>query len=46
MLVGTPQEMIHDLQRRRERWGFSYIVISQCTDLDAIAPVVSELHGT
>jgi len=46
LLIGSTSSMIEDLRIRRERWGLSYIVISNCTDLDAIAPVISELTGS
>lgn len=44
-LVGTPDEMIADLLARRDRWGFSYIVIQE-EHLDAFAPVVAALSGS
>jgi probable F420-dependent oxidoreductase len=43
VLCGTVTQIIEDLQRRREMFGFSYIVVH---DLDAFAPVVSALSGT
>jgi hypothetical protein len=43
VLCGTVEQIIEDLQRRREIFGFSYIVVH---DLDAFAPVVSALTGT
>jgi probable F420-dependent oxidoreductase len=43
VLVGTVEQIIDDLQRRREMFGFSYIVVH---DLDAFAPVVAALAGT
>ena len=42
VLVGTVSQIIEDLQRRREMYGFSYIVVH---DLDAFAPVVAALAG-
>ena len=45
MLIGTVDQMVEDLQARRERWGFSYYVISE-PYLDAFAPVVARLAGT
>jgi hypothetical protein len=43
-LIGTPSEMIDDLLRRRERWGFSYVIVG-ADDVEAFAPVVAELAG-
>ncbi len=43
-LVGTPRQMADDLLARRERWGFSYVVVGQ-EDLEQFAPVVAELAG-
>ncbi|MEZ5216415.1 MAG: hypothetical protein R2715_07450 [Ilumatobacteraceae bacterium] len=44
-LAGTPAQLVDDLRLRRERWGFSYIVVGQ-EDLEDFAPVVAELAGT
>ena len=33
------------LLERRERWGFSYIVVQDPATIDALAPVVAELSG-
>jgi probable F420-dependent oxidoreductase len=43
VLVGTVDEICADLVERRERFGFSYIVVH---DIDALAPVVARLAGT
>ena len=43
-LIGTPAEMVDDLLRRRERWGFSYIIVG-ADDVESFAPVVAELSG-
>ena len=43
--VGTPAQIADDLRARRERWGFSYIIVG-AGDVDAFAPVVAELAGT
>lgn len=43
VLVGTVDQIVEDLQRRREMYGFSYIVVH---DLEAFAPVVAVLAGT
>jgi len=44
-LVGPPSKLIDDLQERRERWGFSYVIVGQ-NDIDPFAPVVAALAGT
>jgi probable F420-dependent oxidoreductase len=43
-LVGTIESMIEELQRRRDEWGVSNIVIGDDM-LDAFAPVVAKLAG-
>jgi probable F420-dependent oxidoreductase len=43
-LVGPPEKLIDDLRARRERWGFSYVIVGQ-NDVEAFAPVVAELTG-
>jgi probable F420-dependent oxidoreductase len=44
-LVGPPDKLIDELQERRERWGFSYVIVGQ-NDVDAFAPVVAALAGS
>jgi probable F420-dependent oxidoreductase len=44
-LVGPVEKLIDELQERRERWGFSYIVGGQ-NDIEPLAPVVAALTGT
>lgn len=44
-LVGPVDKLIDDLQERRERWGFSYVIVGQ-NDVDSFAPVVAALSGT
>ena len=44
-LVGPTSKMIDDLQERRERWGFSYVIVGQ-NDVESFAPVVAALSGT
>lgn len=44
-LVGPTGKIIDDLQARRERWGFSYVIVGQ-NDVEAFAPVVAALSGT
>jgi alkanesulfonate monooxygenase SsuD/methylene tetrahydromethanopterin reductase-like flavin-dependent oxidoreductase (luciferase family) len=48
-LTGSLDEMVETLQRRREEFGFSYIVIGSGFTGDAwrtLAPVVGKLAGT
>ena len=44
-LVGPPAKLVEDLLARRERWGFSYVIVG-AADVEAFAPVVAELAGT
>jgi probable F420-dependent oxidoreductase len=43
VLAGTIEQICDDLVERRERYGFSYVVVHE---LDALAPVVARLAGT
>ncbi len=43
-LFGSPAKIVEDLLARRERFGFSYIVVG-VEQVDAFAPVVAELAG-
>ena len=43
-LIGPPEALIDDLLARRERWGFSYVIVGE-GDVDAFAPVVAALAG-
>ena len=43
-LVGPPSKIAEDLLARRERWGFSYIIVGS-EDIDSFAPVVEALAG-
>ncbi len=43
-LVGSPAAIVEDLLARRERFGFSYVIIG-AEQIDAFAPVVAELSG-
>jgi len=45
VLLGNVDEIVEDLQRRRERFGFSYVVISG-DGFEPLAPVVKKLAGT
>jgi probable F420-dependent oxidoreductase len=44
-LIGTTGQMIEDLQARRDKWGFSYIIVG-AEDIESFAPVVAALAGT
>ena len=44
-LIGTPAQIADDLRERRDRWGFSYVIVGP-EDADAFAPVVAELSGS
>lgn len=44
-LVGTTDQIIETIRERRDRFGFSYVVIGQ-TEVEAFAPIVAELAGT
>ena len=43
-LIGTPAQIVDDLVERRERWGFSYVIVG-AEDVESFAPVVAELAG-
>jgi probable F420-dependent oxidoreductase len=44
-LIGTVEEIVEDLQRRRALFGFSYIVVHEA-EMESFAPVVAALAGT
>lgn len=44
VLVGTEEEIADTLLERRERWGFSYVVVHG-GEVQALAPVVARLAG-
>ena len=44
-LVGPVDKIVDELRERRERWGFSYVIVGQ-DDVEAFAPVVAQLAGT
>jgi len=44
-LIGTTDQIIEKLQQRRERWGFSYVIVGE-ENIDDFAPVVARLTGT
>ena len=43
-LVGTVDQIVDDCERRRDRWGISYITLSADV-MEAFAPVVERLRG-
>lgn len=45
LLIGTVEQMVETLQRRREEFGISYLQVF-FQDIDAFAPVVARLAGT
>ena len=45
VLVGTEDEIIDQLHRRREEWGLSYVVVGN-DNVDEFAPVVAKLAGS
>ena len=45
VLVGTLEQIVDELEARRERWQMSYVVVPE-EFTDAMAPVVSRLAGT
>jgi hypothetical protein len=44
-LVGSLDEIVDEVQHRRDRWQMSYVVVDE-DFLDAFAPVVERLAGT
>lgn len=44
VLVGTEDEMVDEVRRRRDRWAMSYVVVPE-ESMDAFAPVVDRLAG-
>jgi hypothetical protein len=43
-LIGSAEQIVDDLLRGRERWGFSYLIVGG-EDVESFAPVVAELAG-
>jgi hypothetical protein len=43
-LIGPVNKIVDDLLARRERWGFSYVIVG-AEDVDSFAPVVAALNG-
>lgn len=44
-LIGSPSSIADDLRERRERFGFSYVIVG-AGEIDSFAPVVAELAGS
>jgi len=44
-LIGTIDQITERLVERRERFGFSYVVVHEA-EMEAFAPVVAALAGT
>ncbi len=44
-LFGTEEEIVETLERRRERWGYSYWVLHEA-EIETFAPVAARLSGT
>ena len=44
VLIGSTDEMVEQVLERRERYGFSYIVVTE-PNMDKLAPVVARLAG-
>jgi len=44
LLIGTIEEIVTDLQRRRQQFGISYYVVVE-SNLEKLAPVVARLTG-
>ena len=45
IFIGTANQIVEDLLRRHEQYGFSYFVVSDAS-MEAFAPVVSRLAGS
>jgi probable F420-dependent oxidoreductase len=45
IFIGTPDQIVEDLLKRREQYRFSYIVVSDAS-MEAFAPVVSRLASS
>ncbi len=43
VLVGTRDQIVEQIRRARDRWGFSYFVTR---DAEATAPIIDALRGT
>jgi len=47
VLIGTPEKIAEEVVRRREEYGFSYIVLNTgiVEDIERFAPMVAQLAG-
>ncbi|MCC5952521.1 MAG: TIGR03621 family F420-dependent LLM class oxidoreductase [Acidimicrobiia bacterium] len=45
VLIGSHEQMIEQLEARRQRWAMSYVVVQGEDTMEAFAPVVAELAG-
>lgn len=45
LLIGSPDEIVGQLEERRDRWGFSYVTIQGLDTAVALEPVVARLAG-
>jgi len=45
LLFGSEEEIVEELQRRRERYGISYITVFGEEHIDVFAPIVARLAG-
>lgn len=43
-LVGPTSKIVDDLLERRDKWGFSYVIVGM-NDVESFAPVVAALNG-
>lgn len=46
LLFGTVEQIVEQLQQRRERYGISYLTFYGEQDIDIYAPIVARLAGT
>jgi hypothetical protein len=46
LLFGTVDQIVEQLQQRRERYGISYLIFYSEQHLDLCAPIVARLAGT
>jgi hypothetical protein len=44
-LIGTTEQMVEAIERRRERWGFTYWVVPDSA-MEDFAPVVASLKDS
>ncbi|MEQ8839570.1 MAG: TIGR03621 family F420-dependent LLM class oxidoreductase [Acidimicrobiales bacterium] len=46
LLIGSVDQIVRQLEERRERWGFSYFIVQGIETAMALEPVVARLAGT